>query len=148
MQASKDQQVQNRREYLRAQVSLPLSYRVISEEDHKRLGGELRQEAVRHMPLFYRTALNRHKRDRANPRGRGDWKGIEGHIVDIGGGGLKFTCDEAPEVSSLVEVAFELPDPAEARVHCAGRVLRVKEKETGWSVAIEFTHIREADRER
>ncbi|MCZ6661245.1 MAG: PilZ domain-containing protein [bacterium] len=100
------------------------------------------------MPLYYRGALNRSKRGSLNSRGRRDLKGIEGRLVDVSGGGLKFTCDEAPEVSSLVEMSFELPDSGEASIHCAGRVLRVKEKETGWSVAIEFTHIREADRER
>ncbi len=79
---------------------------------------------------------------------RGEWNGLKARLIDISGSGLKLSCGKAPSVSSLLELKFILPGPSVSNVQCAGRILRIDRRANDWEVAVGFTHIREADRER
>lgn len=76
------------------------------------------------------------------------WKGHNGRLTDISGSGLQFMCGESLSVSSLVEMRFHLPGQMGRYIHCAGRVTRSERHAEGCTIACEFTHILESDRER
>ncbi len=125
--------VQNRREFYRARASLEVYCRPICDRE--------REWMLRHHRRVFPISMV------SGPVHEG--KGLlKGELVDVGGGGMKFSCYEPLSEGSFAELTFEVPGPEPKEVLCVGRVVRVEEAQEGWHVAVEFSYIRESDRDR
>lgn len=69
-------------------------------------------------------------------------------VVEISGAGLRFRLAERVRPGQLLALSLLLPLGVPVLVRAIGRVVRVEATPDGQEVAVEFTRIREEDRER
>lgn len=161
---------ENRRTFYRAQISIPLQWRILVPEEARmvRQGAganlfrgngvpspidELLEQAEpgsQEEHLFRCLQLMNNKLDfliehaflkaDRNSPARGD-------VIDISGSGLKFTCREHIPEGSLLKLDLVMPTTSRYQLEMISEVVRIETQASGYTVACRIVEIEEGARE-
>ncbi len=160
----------NRREYYRAQISIPVKWRVLLPEEcrlvRQGLGknlfkgsavanpiDEILQRAApgsRDEHLYRCLQLLNNKLDFLieqaflHPDQTGQSRG---DVVDISGSGLKFTCREHVATGALLKLDLVMPTTSQYQLEMISEAVRIEAQAGGYTVACKIMEIDEAARE-